>query len=134
MKVLIPAAAALAIPATPAFAQYDPIWLGQGAVAQSTMNNARANTRNAARSGYENSPEVSQACSADSVPIAEQERISDEYMWRAEVDGKESADIWVREEGVRYRMELVRQGICPEPTAHEMAALAEWRARTRDRR
>lgn len=75
-----------------------------------------------------------QSCSADSLSAAEQRRIADEYMRLAETKGEASADVWVREEGVRYRMKLVRQGICPEPTEQELAELRAWRAQTRRER
>ena|GEM_PF-3087779 len=70
---------------------------------------------------------VAQSCSAETMPAAEQRRIAAGYMKRAKTKGKAHADIWVREEGVRYRMRLVAQGICPPPTAQERDALREWR-------
>lgn len=71
---------------------------------------------------------ASEACSADAVPVADRRRIESEYARRARVDGKASADIWVREEGLRYRMKMVKQGVCPAPTAAELTNLRQWRS------
>lgn len=92
----------------------------------------RAKARPRANARTPTSPHrVAEACSSDNVPASEQRRIANGYMQRAETEGKRRADIWVREEGVRYRMKLVRRGICPPPTAEEIAALEDWRAQTR---
>ena len=70
-------------------------------------------------------------CSADSLPIAERRRLEDQYMRIARDEGRARADVWVREEGMRYRMHLVREGVCPPPTVGERADFERWRAQQR---
>ncbi|MFV0625421.1 hypothetical protein ACBY01_15610 [Sphingomonas sp. ac-8] len=57
---------------------------------------------------------VSQRCSADALPVAERRRMEQEYVRRARIDGKASANAWVIEQGRRFREKLVAAGICPQ--------------------
>ena len=104
MKAWIVVAAALVIPATPAFAQYDGIWLGQGAVAQSTMNNARANTRRAAGQRAEPpQPQPQQqrlhaAEDPDCRSSLTAEKRQSIYRGRTMLQGKAKADAWLKAE------------------------------------
>lgn len=63
-----------------------------------------------------------QACSADALPAADRRHMEAEYVRRAKADGKASADAWVREQGKRYRLRLIAQGICPDPERRTQTA------------
>ncbi|MFV0625432.1 hypothetical protein ACBY01_15665 [Sphingomonas sp. ac-8] len=65
---------------------------------------------------------TSAACSADALPAAERRHLEIEYVQRARADGKASADAWVREQGKRYRLKLIAQGICPDPQRRTQTA------------
>jgi len=54
-------------------------------------------------------------CSADLLPTADRRRMESEYIRRARDDGKASADGWVEEQGRRFYLKMVAQGICPRP-------------------
>lgn len=54
-------------------------------------------------------------CSADALPAADRRRMEIEYVRRVRSDGRASADAWVREQGQRFRLRLVAEGICPDP-------------------
>jgi hypothetical protein len=128
-KTLILAAAAMVLPMPVAAQMVDvPIW-SNGILGQQALRNTYDNF-NEANGLKKGKSRATRECSAESVPAAEQRRIEAGYMRHAEEFGKESAAIWVQEEGLRYRMKLVRQGVCPAPTAREMAAIEEWRAKT----
>ncbi|MCW2365125.1 hypothetical protein M2341_000572 [Sphingobium sp. B7D2B] len=51
-------------------------------------------------------------CSADALPTADRRRMETEYVRRARSDGKASADVWVREQGMQFRQKLAAQGVC----------------------
>lgn len=55
---------------------------------------------------------ASAACSADALPAADRRRMESEYVQRARADGKASADAWVRDQGMRFRQQLVARGVC----------------------
>ncbi|MFZ3484957.1 hypothetical protein [Sphingomonas sp. 3-13AW] len=90
-----------------------PIWsngiLGQQALRSTYDNFDEANglKKRKARSGSE--------CSADLLPTADRRRMESEYIRRARDDGKASADGWVEEQGRRFYLKMVAQGICPRP-------------------
>jgi hypothetical protein len=88
---------ALAVPvATPAFAQQmDPIWLGHGAIAQSNMNNARANTRRAA--GIKDRQQVAEDDPTCRSPLTAAKRQSI-HRGRTMLQGKAKADAWLKTE------------------------------------
>lgn len=52
-------------------------------------------------------------CNTHSLPAAEKHRLQTEYARRHRADGKTSADLWAKEQGMRYRKTLERQGVCP---------------------
>ncbi|MFV0625431.1 hypothetical protein ACBY01_15660 [Sphingomonas sp. ac-8] len=60
-------------------------------------------------------------CSADALPVADRRRMENEYVRRAHADGKASANAWVREQGMRFRRQLVAQGVCPDPATRTAA-------------
>ncbi len=64
----------------------------------------------------------SQACSADALPAADRRRMEADYMRRLRADGKASADAWVREQGRKFRLKLVAEGICPGPDGKKRIA------------
>lgn len=57
----------------------------------------------------------SRACSLDSMPAAERRAMEQEYRRRDKVDGRASANAWIGEQGARFRMKLVAEGVCPPP-------------------
>ncbi|WP_125655514.1 hypothetical protein [Sphingomonas sp. 2R-10] len=103
--------------ATPAAAQVPmvdvPIW-SNGLLGQSAMSLAVRETerRNGVRSDRRRS--ASRECSADALPIAERRRMEAEYVRRARADGRASADAWVNEQGRRFRMKLIADGVCDD--------------------
>jgi hypothetical protein len=131
-KSLIFVAAALMIPMPAAAQMVDiPIW-SNGILGQQALRNTYDNYNEAHGLKKDKSrARASRECSADMLPAADRRQMEEEYVRRTRYEGKASADIWVQEEGLRYRMKMVRQGICPKPTAREMAAIDAWRARTR---
>lgn len=60
-------------------------------------------------------PASSQACSLASMPAAERRAMEQEYQRRDKADGRASANVWIREQGARFRMKLVAEGVCPPP-------------------
>lgn len=85
---------ALVLPA-PAIAQgMDPVWVGQGAVAQSTMSNARANTRRVARAGRDSDVAEDPACRSK-LTSAKRQSI---HRGRTILLGKAKADAWLAKE------------------------------------
>ncbi|MGE4323170.1 MAG: hypothetical protein AB7E60_09100 [Sphingobium sp.] len=55
---------------------------------------------------------TSATCSADALPAADRRRMEAEYVQRTKTDGKASADAWVREQGMRFRKQLIAQDVC----------------------
>lgn len=64
-------------------------------------------------------------CSAEALPAADQRRMETEYVRRVGADGKASADAWVREQGRQFRLKLVAEGICPDPSGEAEIARNE---------
>lgn len=77
---------------------------------------------------------VAQSCSIETLPASDKRRLADGYKLRAKRDGKESADMWIHEEGQRYRTKLVEQGICPKPRVREKTEIDQRRKQTRSGR
>lgn len=86
--------------------------LGQQALRNTYDNYNRANGIDPDKKGR---VKPSGACSADALPAADRRRMEQEYMRRARADGKASADAWVREQGRRFHLKLVADGVCPPP-------------------
>lgn len=112
------AIAAIAAPATAQMVDV-PIWsngiLGQQALRNTYDNYDREN-------GIDKSNSKSRACSADALPAADRKRMEQEYVRRQRADGKASADAWVKEQGRRFHLKLVADGICPAPKGKQVAA------------
>lgn len=85
--------------------------LGQQALRNTYDNYNRANGIDPDKN---DKAKPSEACSADALPAADRRRMEREYMRRARADGKASADAWVREQGRRFHLKLVADGICPQ--------------------
>lgn len=114
--ILVAASGAIAF-GTPAMAQVMvdvPIWsngiLGQQAL-RSTFDHY--DETHGIEDESEQPTAASRACSADALPAADRRRMETEYVRRARADGKPSADAWVREQGMRFRRQLVATGACP---------------------
>lgn len=115
-------AMALLVPA-PSMAQgMDPIWLGQGAVGQSAIqngiNNSRRagvpqrNTRASQRHKVQQSRNI--ACSPDSFPAAERRKLNAEVAQIIRRKGQAAGVAHARKVGIQYRKRLQAQGICPK--------------------
>lgn len=52
-------------------------------------------------------------CSADAMPASDKRRIQAEYNRITRTQGRPAAENWARQEGMRFRQQLVSQGICP---------------------
>lgn len=52
-------------------------------------------------------------CSLASMAAADRRAMVQEYHRRDRADGRASADAWIGEQGARFRMKLVAEGICP---------------------
>lgn len=104
MKRIVPVAGFLAFAAAPAVAQvaYDPVWLGQSAVGQSAMDNARENTRNTARKSTTTRTPAKRTAATVLSP-AERKRLEAEYTVRVKRDGQASANAWAQAMGRKYR-------------------------------
>ena len=59
------------------------------------------------------SPSSSVRCSPDAMPPSERRRIQTEYTRRLRADGQARANAWAAEQGRRFRLKLVSQGVCP---------------------
>lgn len=55
---------------------------------------------------------TSAGCSADALPAAQRRRLETEYVQRAKASGRASADAWIREQGMRFRQQLIARGVC----------------------
>jgi hypothetical protein len=78
----------------------DPVWVGQTAVGQSNMSNARANTRRAAGVDRD-APTTSESKSVDVSGCRNsmsQTRLESTYRGRVMLQGREKADAWLRQE------------------------------------
>lgn len=118
MRFILVAAGAITV-ASPAMAQSMidvPIWsngiLGQQAM-RSTFDHYDE-THGIQAEDDRASASSSAGCSADALPAADRRRMEAEYVRRARTDGRSSADAWVREQGIRFRQQLVAQGVCPD--------------------
>lgn len=99
----------------PVFAQMVdvPIW-SNGILGQQALRNTYDNYNK--QNGIDtNRSKPSRSCSADALPAAERRAMEAEYARRQRVDGKASAYAWVQEQGRRFRMKLIADGVCPEP-------------------
>lgn len=91
--------ALVAVAAAPAVQGMDPVWVGQSAIGQSNMSNARANTRRVA-----GEPDRSSASARESVDVSTcrssmtQARLESTYRGRVMLQGRAKADAWLREE------------------------------------
>lgn len=108
------AAAALIIPVPAAAQMVDvPIWsngiLGQQALRNTYDNFDKANGIKKGKS------RATRECSADLLPAADRRKMEQDYVRRARDDGKASADAWVREQGRRFHLKMVAEGVCPGP-------------------
>lgn len=125
-------AVAIAAITTPATAQMVdvPIWsngiLGQQALRNTYDNYNRKNGIDSERDG--DKARSASKCSADALPAADRKRMEAEYMRRLRADGKASADAWVREQGRRFHMKLVADGVCPPTKEGKQVAEAKPRA------
>jgi hypothetical protein len=118
-KALLPAVLLLAVVAPQANAQMVdiPIW-SNGILGQQALRNTYDNYNRA--HGLKEKPasksaSASAGCSADALPAADRRKMEIEYARRQRADGKASADAWVHEQGRRFHMKLVADGICPPP-------------------
>lgn len=90
-----------------------PIW-SNGILGQSALRNTYDNyNRTHGIEAEERTQPSSRACSADALPAEDRRRMEAEYMRRARADGRASADAWVREQGIRFRQQLIAEGVCP---------------------
>lgn len=108
------AGAALMLPIPIAAQMVDvPIWsngiLGQQAL-RSTYDNF--NEVNGLKQGKTH---TTRECTADLLPAAERRAMERDYIRRARDDGKPSADAWVEEQGRRFHLKMVAEGVCPGP-------------------
>jgi len=94
-----------------------PIW-SNGMLGQQAMRSAFDNYDEV--HGIDDADErpqaTSEACSADALPAAERRRMEADYVRRVGKDGKASADAWVREQGMRFRKQLIAEGVCADPS------------------
>lgn len=118
MRLILLAASGAITFASPVMAQVMvdvPIWsngiLGQQAL-RSTFDHY--DETHGINDEDERAKAASGACSADALPAADRRRMETEYFRRARADGKASADAWVREQGMRFRQQLVAKGVCPD--------------------
>ena len=118
LKLFLPTAFLLAIAATPASAQMAvdiPIW-SNGILGQQALRNTYDNTDREMGIKKGGSRAAAAKCSADALPAADRKRMEAEYMRRHRADGKASADAWVQEQGRRFRMKLIADGVCESPS------------------
>jgi len=91
-----------------------PIW-SNGILGQQALRNTYDNYNKA--NGIDvDEAEKPRECSADALPAADRRAMEAEYVRRARDDGKASADAWVHEQGRRFHLKLVEEGICPAPS------------------
>lgn len=102
-----------AVPATAQVMVDIPIW-SNGILGQQALRNTYENYDETHGTNKKDKPSTTQAteCSADALPAADRRQMETEYVRRVRADGKASADAWVREQGMRFRQELIDKGVC----------------------
>lgn len=127
-RITMALALAITVIAAPATAQMVdvPIW-SNGILGQQALRNTYDNYNR--ENGIDDDGKAKSApkCSAEALPAADRKRMEAEYMRRLRTDGKESADAWVREQGKRFHMKLVADGVCPPPKGGKQVAEAKPR-------
>lgn len=91
--------------------------LGQQALRNTYDNYSKANgiAPDKGKSALPTRPTSSRACSLDSMPAAERRAMEQDYRRRNNADGRVSANAWIGEQGARFRMKLVAEGVYPPP-------------------
>ena len=100
-----------------------------GILGQQALRNTYDNYNRANGLDKDDSAKPSRECSADALPASDRRRMEQEYVRRVRSDGKPSADAWVAEQGRKFRMKLVAEGVCPAPPGSGQQVADNSRAR-----